>query len=666
MQRMMSRHLSLLLLLPLAAQAQRVPRIRYVYPAGGQQGTTFTVTIGGQSLEGVSDAFFSGSGIRAMVLRHDRQLTPTEQKELAEKLAALREKRQKTGLTTAEEKLSSEIRQKLTRFGRQLVNRSLNEFVTLQVNIATNAEPGKREIRLGTPVGLSNPLVFCVGTLREFSKPDWKNIPKGRDSMDPERSPVPNELRVTLPVTINGQIQPGGVDRFWFAAKQGQRLTFIVNARELIPFLADASPGSVQLSVTLFDAKGKELTWTDENRLHADPIYFFQVPKDGEYQLEVRDALYRGREDFVYRISAGELPFAVNNLPAGNVTTNIQNVTLPVHINGCIAHPGDAHVFRFEGRAGERVVAEVVAHRFGSLLDSILVLRDAAGKRIAFNDDSEDGLNMRNPDSYLAVTLPADGAYFIHLTDAHQKGGPNHVYRLRLSAPQPDFALWVTPSTVNVRAGASAALTVYALRGDGFSGPIALALKDAPKGFALAGAEVPANQDQVKITLTAPLTPTTEPLTLRIEGRAAGVVRTALPADNVTQAFTYRHLVPAQELKVAVWGRAAPRPLARIVSATPVRIPAGRTARIEVSMAVPPMAGKIEFALNDAPDGITLTEFTVETLVIEADAAKVKPGLVGNLIVEAFIQRTETDVPENKRRVPLGALPAIPFEIVTP
>jgi hypothetical protein len=666
---MMSRYLSLFVLLPLAAQAQRVPHIGYVYPAGGQQGTTFTVTLGGQSLEGVSDAFFSGSGLRAVVLRHDRQVTPTEQKELAEKLAALREKRQKTGLTPEEEKLTSAIRQKLTGFGRQLVNRSLNEFVTLQVNIATNAAPGKREIRLGMPVGLSNPLVFCVGQMREFSKPDWKNIPKARESMDPERSPVPNELRVTLPVTINGQIQPGGVDRFRFAAKQGQRLTFIVNARELIPFLADASPGSVQPSVTLFDAQGKELTWTDENHLHADPVYFFQVSKDGEYQLEVRDTLYRGREDFVYRISVGELPFTLNTLPRGNVTTNVQTVTLPIVVNGCIARPKDQHMFRFEGRAGERVVAEVMAHRFDSLLDSILVLSDAAGKRIAFNDDSEDkdtGLNMRHPDSYLAVTLPANGAYFVHLTDAHQKGGPNHTYRLRLSAPQPDFALRVTPSSVNIRAGASAALTVYALRRDGFSGPISLALKDPPKGFALAAAEVPANHDQVKITLTAPPMPTTAPLTLHIQGRAAGIVRSAVPADNVTQAFAYRHLVPAQELKVAVCGRAVPRAPARIVSATPVKIPSGGTVRIEVNVSAPPMAGNIVFALDDAPVGIALKEFTTKTIVIEAEAGKVKPGLVGNLIVEAFIQRTDTDVPENKRRVPLGAMPAIPFEIVKP
>jgi hypothetical protein len=324
-------------------------------------------------------------------------------------------------------------------------------------------------------------------------------------------------------------------------------------------------------------------------------------------------------------------------------------------------------VFRFEGRAGDQFVAEVVARRLDSPLDSILVLTDAAGKRLAFNDDFEDkgaGLTTHHADSYLLVTLPATGAYFVHLTDAQQKGGADYFYRLRLGAPRPDFALRVTPSSLNVRTGTTVPLTVHALRQDGFTGAITLALKNAPPGFTLAGARVPANQAKVTITLTAPLTPLTEPFNLQLEGRAAGIARIAVPADDLTQAFAYRHLVPAQELKVAVWGQHAPRSPARIVSAMPVRIPVRGTARIEVSISVPPIDGKLEFALHDAPDGIALKEFTAHALVIEADAAKLKPGLTGNLIVEAVVQRSDNDVPMNKRRVPLGALPAIPFEII--
>ncbi len=57
------------------AQQANVPRIGYVYPAGGQQGTTVQVEIGGQYLDGVSAALVSGTGIEAKVIGLDKPLT---------------------------------------------------------------------------------------------------------------------------------------------------------------------------------------------------------------------------------------------------------------------------------------------------------------------------------------------------------------------------------------------------------------------------------------------------------------------------------------------------------------------------------------------------------------------------------------------------------------
>ena len=59
-----------------AAAAQERPRIGYVFPAGGRQGTTFLVTVGGQFLGSwkgdyqidVLQAHFSGGGIQATVI----------------------------------------------------------------------------------------------------------------------------------------------------------------------------------------------------------------------------------------------------------------------------------------------------------------------------------------------------------------------------------------------------------------------------------------------------------------------------------------------------------------------------------------------------------------------------------------------------------------------
>ena len=69
--------------------------------------------------------------------------------------------------------------------------------------------------------------------------------------------------------------------------------------------------------MTLYDASGKEVAYNDDYRFKPDPVILYEVPQDGEYLLDINDAIYRGREDFVYRITIGELPFRDEHLPLG-------------------------------------------------------------------------------------------------------------------------------------------------------------------------------------------------------------------------------------------------------------------------------------------------------------------------------------------------------------
>ncbi|MBE3071185.1 MAG: hypothetical protein IMZ66_13200 [Planctomycetes bacterium] len=308
-------------------------------------------------------------------------------------------------------------------------------------------------------------------------------------------------------------------------------------------------------------------------------------------------------------------------------------------------------------------------------------MTDAAGKQLALNDDHEDkgaGLATHHADSCLIVRLPADGTYYVHLGDAQHKGGPEYAYRLRLGPPQPDFELRVVPSAINVRGGASVPITVYALRKDGFTGEIAVVLKDAPKGFVLNGAQVPANQDRVCLTLTVPPAATTVPLSLSIEGRATiqgrDVSRPAVPAEDMMQAFAYRHLVPAREMKVVVSGRNMARFPTRILGDSPLKIPVGGTVRVQVALpAARAFGDKLQLELSEPPEGIAIKNVSPSgegtEIVFQCDA-KAKPGLKGNLIVNAFAPPPAAAAGKpaaaNPRRAPLGVLPAIPFEIVSP
>jgi hypothetical protein len=338
------------------------------------------------------------------------------------------------------------------------------------------------------------------------------------------------------------------------------------------------------------------------------------------------------------------VPFAVDALPeclekeSNDSPQSAQAVTLPLIVNGRIDKSGDWDVFRFAGHARAQIVAEVCARRLDSPLDSVLKLTDSAGRQLAFNDDHEDkgsGLDTHHADSLILATLPADGTYYVHLGDAQRQGGVEYAYRLRLSAPRPDFELRVCPSALNAGAGQTIPLSIYALRKDGFSGAITLALKGVPRTFILSGGIVPGGQDLVRATVTVPPLARNDSLSLRLEGRATiqgrEMVRQAVPADDIMQAFAYRHLVPAQDLKVTTIRRAAVRAPAAILSELPVKIPVGGTAHVRVTMPATRFLEKVRFELSEPPEGITVQSASSDQngtdLVLQSDAAKTKPGL---------------------------------------
>jgi hypothetical protein len=735
--------------------AQNVPHLGYVLPAGGQQGTTVRVMLGGQFLPNVSAVYVSGAGVQARLGEFTRPMNGNQATELRERMEAL----QKLPPAPATQKEMVEIRGKLLKFnfGRG-TSPGLAETLAVDLTIAANAAPGNYELRVASPQGLSNPLWFAVGSLSEVAEKEVIDVvmpPGDRGGVNLVRlSQPPTDMAVTLPVVVNGRIKPrvgsaqqqarpgqpftpGEADRYRFQALRGQQLVAAVSARELMPYLADAVPGWFQAVLTLYDSKGREVAYDDDFRFHPDPVIHYSIPEDGEYTVEIRDAIYRGREDFVYRIAIGEVPFVTGlfplggragtrarvaltgwNLPAKETTLDLagrppgaipvtfgntlpfqvdtlpevlekelndvparaQRLKLPAIVNGRIDRPGDVDVFRFEGRAGQQVVAEVRAHRLDSPVDSRLRLTDAAGKQIEMIDDAEDpgaGLETHHADSRMSVKLPVTGAYYFYLSDTQHAGGADHAYRLRISEPRPDFELRVAPSGISLGSGITAPVTVYALRRDGFSGAIGVSLKDAPPGFKLSGARIPEGQDQVRMTLTAPPALPDVPLALKFEGHATAggreVTREAAGVENMMQAFFYHHLVPAGDPQVMVRRGTSFRVPIQVAAGDPLRIPAGGTVRVRVRLPLPPNGPieKVHYELSEPPPGVELEPTPEEPgggeLVLRCDAAKAKVGLQGNLIVTLSGQRKpqpNAAAQAAAQRIPLGVLPAIPFEIV--
>ena len=738
------------------------PRLGYVYPAGVCQGSTVQLTLGGQFLDGITNVFLSGAAVSAKVIRRDAPITQGQINQLRDEMRQLTEKRRAlmkqnrgrsparlaqtntAAWTAADMRALADIQRKIESFQRQPSSPAIADTLQVELVFRSNTAPGKYELRVQGPRGLSNPVTFCVDTLTE-----WVEPPPAQENFAGQfrKSRIANEQtavksrpenKVTLPVTVNGQIFPSETDRYRFKATKGQHIVAVVRARELIPYLADAVPGWFQATLNHNDARGREIAYSDDYRFQPDPVIHFEVPVDGEYVLEIKDAIFRGREDFVYRLAIGELPFITGifplggpvgqpvpvqlagwNLPqtwvtnfsdeqgafplelkAGTRCSNVlpwradklphisetepkgksqqpQKIRLSCIVDGRIDEPGDLDFYCFSAEAGEEIVLEVMARRLMSPMDSTIQLMDAEGTIIAANDDYRDpaiGLQTHHADSYLLARMPKKGTYVVQVTDAQRQGGSAFAYRLRVSTPQPDFELRLAPSSITGRPGLSYPLTCYAIRRDGFKGEIKLALDEAPAGFSLAGAVIPAGEDSARFTIALPANAGSGRSSLNITGSAkvnsTQIIRKAVPVEDMMQAFFYRHLVPTAEFDVCIAGRSWMRNPLRLSGPARIGIPAGGTAKVTVSGSMPGLGDRLELALNQPPQAMEISRISSTRNEVELTlkaGSGFKPGTRGTLIVDLVPGGAGAGKGKGnsaRAKVPVGSLPAIQYEIL--
>ncbi len=715
-----------------AAKSTR-PHIGYVYPAGGCTGTEVEVVIGGQRLRQVSGGIISGDGVtveeispfrpfqninnirrqlRYFIKQSDKGIFEPEILKPADpetwkakgilgkgksattkipKSSELKDKPLKSRQYLSDEEiikvlkeltplqLALLVRETLVYRNKLQQSPAIAEFVIAKIKIDANAKPGVRELRLITPQGITGGLKFVVGRV-----PEYKSLPMTQK----DRNPV--TVAGSLPAVFNGQIMPGEVDRWRFKAKAGSNLTLSLMGRSLVPYMGDAVPGWFQPVISICDTSGKELAYADDNLFDPDPVLNFKVPEDGTYELRVRDSIYRGREDFTYRVKVNnaetilkkndffEFPCSVgvgrvikekepNNLPPSAMP-----VKFPVNIRGKIEKSGELDFYSFSTRKGHEIVIEIFARRCGSPLDSLIRVIDHSGKILAWNDDAPAaniGLETHHADSFLKFKAPEDGKYYILVTDAQNHGGSKYFYQIKIGQPEPDFALYIQPSAIEVRAGTSTAIKVTATRHDGFDGPINVRLISAPKWLKLTGGVIPAGQNSAWMVLTATdrkINKYIKPIVLAGSAkiRSGFVKHNVIPTDEMMQAFIYLHLVPAQELLLSIQRRGWTP--ARLNKQKKIVFNPGKPAVLSVFAREKLNNNRhIEFDIVSPEKGIKLERMAFDgkycKLFFSSDPGILPPGTTGSLILECFV------CGKNKRgkefRNSTGVLPAVPFTI---
>ena len=559
------------------------PYIGYLYPAGGQRGEKLRVLIGGQNLAALNGGVVSGSGVaieKLQVVKAFPAPPAAQRRYLIQRLNAVEDgKKPPVAPENTDgwrehpwwDRLESLPPLERTLIARDLcvpknalqASPSIRQLAIADIVIAPDAAPGRRELRL-IRSGRGNQAVTLPLPFYVDAAPQVREAPY---TMPKRPLPPPNRLK-QIPATFNGQIMPGETDTVTIPLQRDRDYTFILTGRALRPFLGDAVPGHFQPVLRLLTPEGEEAAFADDYLVHPDPVMVFRAPADGLYRMEIRDNLYRGREDFVYRLQVlpGKVP-PERGLPEQSVLPETEaaaaaaagRLPFPGAVRGVLNRPGETASFRFSGREGEKIVLEVQARRFGSPLDSHLTLIGPDGRTVAENDDVQEPLLVdeytQHLDSAITCDLPQTGEYRVLLTDTAGHGGKDYFYRLRIDRPRPDFQVYLVGSGLNLTRSVPRQVRFRIVRREGFSGPIHLIVPD--RLLKLAGTPlIPADCREWTAQLLPGAATATAPRAVELfaEGEIDGktVRHPVIPADEFIQAFAHTHLLTAGELFTAV------------------------------------------------------------------------------------------------------------------
>ncbi len=509
------------LLVATPCQAQTAwPRITAVSPAGGQRGTTVELTVSGIHMGRGTALLFEGGGLAVESVTPQPAAAPSPPK---------------PGEKPAEPPKNPEGK------------------LVARVRIAADAEPGVRALRVLTPLGPSNLARFAVGQWPETAEREPNN---SRDQAQEVHFPITVNGRLDPAEDVDCfrfHAEAGRTLLFEVAADRlGSPLDSFLSlqdgaGRELA--VNDDGDGCAKDSLLTFNVPGTGdyfLTLRDLN-YHGGSDHFYRLtmgeiplvtaifPPGGLPGSTVSLALIGMNLGAAPTIPvsipadapSGGLPMALS-LPNGasnpvtlavgekdlsgpelmeaepnDAPAQAQRLPVPATVNGRIcpasASAGpDVDCYRFQAAKGEKLVLEILAHRFGSPFDSFLSVRDVSGKELAMNDDAV------GKDSRLELTAPENGEYIARISDLQERGGPSYTYRFSITPASPDFRLSFTPDRLAIGRGGRVPVRVRAERLQGFTGEIALEVTGLPKGATVVGpSRIRAGREETYLVLAA-------------------------------------------------------------------------------------------------------------------------------------------------------------------
>lgn len=492
----MQRSILLGLVLGLVGEASANPPVAsYLYPAGGQRGTTVPIHVGGLYLGQRCEFHLDGPGV---VTSPQVKSTPT--------------------LWFEGPQLPLPESQRQEDYPRDMAG---------SVQIAADAPPGLRKGRVSTAEGVAAGLTFVVGELPEITEQEIAG------------EPIP--VAVKYPLTINGRIFPRQDRDLWTVdLKGGTTLTVAVDA------LSFGSP--LDACLEILDPQGRLIFEKESDG--RDPQIRFTATVAGVHTIRISDSQLWGSQAHVYRLTVtdglwvdtafplggrsghplklqatgqrlppaggevtlpeGDGPIEMPLVSGGNRVTLDRDVlpevlpgagrlTVPVVVNGRIDRPGQIQTWPLRLGKGRGLAFEVRANRLGSRLQAVLVLKDAQGTVVSRAESKPGAV-----DPTLAFTPPVDGDYTLEVSDRFAgRGGDSFGYRVRIAPPEPRLQLRLASEAVNVVRGATAKVRVTVDGPPGVAESLNLSVEGLPQGVTAMVGKFPRNGNTTDLTLTA-------------------------------------------------------------------------------------------------------------------------------------------------------------------
>lgn len=203
--------------------------------------------------------------------------------------------------------------------------------------------------------------------------------------------------------------------------------------------------------------------------------------------------------DGLLRVDVGEGP-ELTESEARNASAS-QAPQAPFAVTGRIERAGEMDAFQFSGKKGRRVILAARAVAIASAMDPALRVEDESGKQLASDDDGGGG--PPGSDARLEWDPPADGVYRAVVSDLYGDGGEGHVYRLALRTPVPSVSAAVDAEEYRITPGKTVPVKVTIARRDGHAGAMVAVVTGLHTGVTATSAEVPEKGGEVVLTLSA-------------------------------------------------------------------------------------------------------------------------------------------------------------------